>query len=62
MDRLKIHLGHASAGQMAGIKPVKDRIWLVSACRDPGFFDYETRRTRNAASLCAAKALPVSSE
>ena len=61
LDKRKIHLSTAFAGQEVGIREVSDRIWAVTFMTyDLGFFDHETGRVESAHNPFAAKVLPMS--
>ena len=59
----KINSSQVFAGQMAGIKQVDERIWLVSFMHyDLGYFDDETCRLGSVADPFGPKVLPMSPE
>jgi putative transposase len=59
----KINLSQVFAGQKVGVKPVEDRIWLVSFMHyDLGYFDDETCRLEPIENPFGATVLPMSSE
>jgi putative transposase len=57
------NLSHVFAGQLAGIKQVEDRIWLVSFMQyDLGYFDNETCRLEPIENPFGPTVLPMSPE
>lgn len=58
----KISLSRAMANQIAGIKEVSEKIWLVSFLEyDLGFFDQDQDCVEPAQNPFAPKVLPMSS-
>ena len=58
-DKWSNRLGYS--GQKVGIKPVSDKIWLVSFMHhDLGYFDHETCRLEPTANPLSPKVLPMS--
>jgi putative transposase len=63
MDKRKIHLSTALAGQNVGIKEISDRLWQVTFMTyDLGFFDHQDGRVESALNPFEAKVLPMSPE
>ena len=56
LERRKINISQALAGQKVRVKEVSEKIWLVSFMQyDLGFFDHETCRIESAENPFAAK-------
>jgi putative transposase len=63
LDKRKIHLSTALAGQNVGIKEISDRLWQVTFMTyDLGFFDHQAGRVESAHNPFEAKVLPMSPE
>ena len=61
MDRRKINLSRAFAGQYVGIREVSDKIWLVSFMEyDLGFFDEDKNKVEPVDNPFITKVLPMS--
>jgi putative transposase len=63
IDRKKISLSKALAGQTVGVKEISESVWLVSFMHyDLGFFDHESSHFECAPNPFDAKVLPMSPE
>ncbi|MGH6931807.1 MAG: helix-turn-helix domain-containing protein [Dongiaceae bacterium] len=63
MDKRKIHLSTALAGQNVGVKEIGDHLWQVTFMTyDLGFFDHQAGRVESARNPFEAKVLPMSPE
>jgi len=63
IDRKKISLSKALAGQTVGVKEISESVWLVSFMHyDLGFFDHESAHFECAPNPFDAKVLPMSPE
>jgi putative transposase len=62
MNKKKIHLSTAFAGQKVGIREIEEKIWLVSFMHfDLGYFDEDSCRVESLHNPFKAKMLPMSS-
>jgi putative transposase len=63
LDKRKIHLSTALAGQNVGIKEISERLWQVTFMTyDLGFFDHQAGRVESAHNPFEARVLPMSPE
>jgi putative transposase len=63
LDKRKIHLSTAFAGQNVGIREIGERLWQVTFMTyDLGFFDHQAGRVESALNPFEARVLPMSPE